>query len=415
MVLGVPPQVKYTAPSSQLDKAIQTFAEHPDGIRIKKLLIFACTQAWESDLSKINAASLPELVQSLLTIAPKLEHLQAHLAAVAKALNKPTEYTALASQIIAQLSLLYPHAAASETVLLTQHLHQSVAQLLIADPQQFRIKKLLVLVSQKKWITDRQTLEAIELESLVEAVHQLAPTMKVLQQVLTSRVSKLSKAAEYSLIAERILRAFHTCYESETTDLNAEPEATKLLTEQITPSIAQLQTASTHQLLDHQLRSASVLPLEKSAVGKSAVSNPLVKKPPTLPELFDLRLEIMRYTNPFRAKILLFSLLHEPFQHTSEHNLLIKGHELDDLLRLSIQTHRSVNHLEAALGKTARMLDESHEYEPVVQIIIKSVKSIYTIAVPQSVCNQDISGNATDLIQTIATTGEVTQPDTLKR
>jgi hypothetical protein len=393
MVLGVPPLVNSSVPSAQLDEAIQSLAEQPNITRIKKLLVYACTQTWESDPHRLDAVHLHELVQTLFSIAPTAEHLQVHLTSVANSLNKATEYLAVANQIITQLHSVYL-AAPAESVARTQPSYLSVAQKLEADPQSLRIKKLLILVSKKQWIADRHQLDRMSMADLVQAVCQLAPTLDNLQQVLANRVKKLSKAAEYSLIAERLVLNFCECYEAKPLALENTSEATQYLTELVGRSNSSTKVGQSCQ--------------ESIQLPKSPTQNS-IQKPLALPDLFDLRLEIMRYANPFRTKILLFSLLHEPFQHTSEHNLMIKNHELDDLLRLTIQTHPSAHLLEANLLKVLKSLDEPNEYHQIIKTIMHIVASIYPIS-PTSIdspstiatSGSEISGGETDCVFTIA-------------
>ncbi|WP_416667473.1 hypothetical protein [Egbenema bharatensis] len=387
--------------SPQLDEAIQILVTHPDEIRIKKLLIFACTQTWESNPSRVNDANLHQLIPALLTIAPTVERLQTYLIGVAQSLNKATEYTAIAQQVIAALSLIVSEPAPVDSP--AQQAYPVIATLLQADPQSLRIKKLLILVTQKQWVSDRQQLDAMDWLALVKTVHLLAPTQDYLHQVLTSRVSKLSKAAEYTLIAERIIQEFCICYAAnppqvEPTPEASDPDATELLTQLNTQPAASstLQTVPTSgnpsQL---ELRSVS-LPSSKSSRGL---------------DLFDLRLSLMRYTNPFRAKVLLFSLLHEPFQYTPEHRSMIRNHELDELLKLSIQTHRTVNDLETDLIKTVTLLDESDEYQQVARFIIEMVKPIYISQSLEQNTSQPNLDSGTNFLQTFVSQGNATQPE----
>jgi hypothetical protein len=401
MVLGVSPPANFVISSPQLDAAIQTLSTHPDGIRIKKLLIFACTQTWESNLSKVNDANLHQLIPTLLTIAPTFEQLQTYLIGVAQSLNKAAEYTVIAHQIIASLSLIVSETAPVDSSV--QQVYPAIATLLEADPQSLRIKKLLILVSQKQWVSDRQQLDAIDWITLVKTVHRLAPTQDCLHQILTSRVRKLSKAAEYSLIADRIIQEFRTCYAAnpaaaEPPPEASDPDATELLTQLNTQSAAcsTLQTAPT--------------PTDQPQTAPRS-ANLLSSKPSKGLDLFDLRLSLMRYTNPFRAKVLLFSLLHEPFQYTSEHRSMIRNHELDELLKLSIQTHQTVNDLEIDLIKAAAMLDEPDEYQQVARFMIEMVKPIYIGKSLEKNISQSNSDGGTNFMQTIGSHENATQPE----
>lgn len=96
-------------------------------------------------------------------------------------------------------------------------------------------------------------------------------------------------------------------------------------------------------------------------------------------DLFDLRQDVMQYTNPLRAKVLLFSLLYRPFQTQSvEEALLLKSHRLDQLLEETLNRYPRYEQLAAHLKQTARHLDDPLEYDQVSYAILRSVKSYYS-------------------------------------
>lgn len=96
-------------------------------------------------------------------------------------------------------------------------------------------------------------------------------------------------------------------------------------------------------------------------------------------DLFDLRQEVMQYTNPLRAKVLLFSLLYRIFQiNCAEEALLLKSHRLDQLLEDTLSRYPRYEQLAAHLKQTARKLDDPVEYDQVSYAILRSVKSYYT-------------------------------------
>jgi hypothetical protein len=96
-------------------------------------------------------------------------------------------------------------------------------------------------------------------------------------------------------------------------------------------------------------------------------------------DLFDLRQDVMQYTNPLRAKVLLFSLLYRTF-HTEcvEETLLLKSHRLDQLLEDTLCRYPRYEQLAAHLRQTARKLDDPVEYDQVSCAILRSVKSYYS-------------------------------------
>jgi len=94
-------------------------------------------------------------------------------------------------------------------------------------------------------------------------------------------------------------------------------------------------------------------------------------------ELFDLRLEIMKYVNPLRAKILIFSVLNDNTQSTNENFAVLRTQELDDLLRDLLTVYKTYPDLEVKLKASAKRLHESSEYIQATSAIVKAIKPIY--------------------------------------
>lgn len=431
MVLGVPSSATASTSDVQMEIAIQQLVHHPNLIRIKKLLIYVCWQTWESNLERIHAVDLQELIYTLKSIAPTLEHLQTQLVTAASSLNKAAEYRLVVDQILEQLRCFYERSSADVSP--TQRT-ESVAQSLANHPQSLRIKKLLILVAHQQWMTDRRQLDAVNLVSLVEAMGQLANTIEELQQILTYRVKKLSKVAEYALVAEQIVIAFQEWYIQQSLELKRESsletrlnsEATQYfpntVSSTVSPTVSPLTTLSSKALptlieskIEPKTESKVKSDIHQSSIEAESIAAPRSRKIPksaNLSNLFDIRLELMRYANPFRVKILLFSLLHETFQHTTEQNLMIKNHELDDLLRLTLQTHSSMPSLTTRLLYIARSLDEPSEYTQIAQTFIRAVEPLYSqnSASPTAVFTAEPE---TSYLAPIATDGSATRPNGL--
>ncbi|NJO79622.1 MAG: hypothetical protein HC827_14655 [Cyanobacteria bacterium RM1_2_2] len=84
----------------------------------------------------------------------------------------------------------------------------------------------------------------------------------------------------------------------------------------------------------------------------------------------------MQDTNPLRAKILLFSLLHERYQGSAEHDAFLKSHELDDLLRAFFLSYRLYLEAENQLRGIAKSL--AGDYLQVAEAIIRAIQPFYT-------------------------------------
>lgn len=94
-------------------------------------------------------------------------------------------------------------------------------------------------------------------------------------------------------------------------------------------------------------------------------------------DLFDLRQSIMRYTNPLRTKILLFSLLYHPLPAERAAGTFLKSHCLDQLLGQTLCRYRRYDTLAVHLKQVARQLDDPVEYDQVIHAILRSVKPLY--------------------------------------
>ena len=126
-----------------------------------------------------------------------------------------------------------------------------------------------------------------------------------------------------------------------------------------------------------------------------------------LSDLFDLRLELMRSVNPFKVKILLFSVLHETFQPGQEQ--MLKSYELDDLLRILLQTHRLLSELSSKLFSAARLLSDPADYFQVAQAVLQATRSFYGSAIAHSSSQSaaDFSSADADNPATVYATGIV--------
>lgn len=136
-----------------------------------------------------------------------------------------------------------------------------------------------------------------------------------------------------------------------------------------------------------------------------------IAQPHKITDLFNLRLEIMQDTNPLKAKILLFSVLHEPFRWDAEHDALLKSHELDDLLRILFISHRLYLDVAQKLRQAAK--DLSGDYSQTAEAVLRAIQSCYTeMSIPVApVLVPATSAPLTEITSMKAETHEITQPD----
>jgi hypothetical protein len=321
------------------DEVAQDLAQEQNLIRIKKLLVYICTQVWEGDRDQLNQVSLLTLLQDLRATAPTAEQLQSRLDIAVHSLSKAAEYTLVSSVIMTRVGRLYPDMglrrgfARDET-------YGTIAQSLAENASGDRIKKLLLLACKNTWITDAAQLAEFNLVDLIRELHGLTPSLMTLQAVLESLVNTLSKRVEYTLAAHEICSAFQPLYTEAVTEIRTEARTEVVALPPVASSAAQ---------------------------GSHTVSD--------LADLFNLRLEIMRYSNPYRVKIVLFSLLCQPFD-PAEHESMLKSYTLDDLLRSMIQSYQ-LPELEITILNTARNLEDSEESLQAARAILGAVRPFY--------------------------------------
>ena len=90
----IPPILQDLARELERDKEI---------VRIKKLLLLACTGHWESDNHKISLLDTARLLQRLQSLSPTVNHLAIRLNRAAAHLNKPQVYGVIADRISKRL------------------------------------------------------------------------------------------------------------------------------------------------------------------------------------------------------------------------------------------------------------------------------------------------------------------------
>lgn len=95
-------------------------------------------------------------------------------------------------------------------------------------------------------------------------------------------------------------------------------------------------------------------------------------------DLFDVRLKILRHTNPLRAKILIFSIIYHPFKFSTRDWLTIKMQDLDNLIRHLYSICPTPTVLEEKLNETAQKLHQQEDHSHTARVILKAMKFLYS-------------------------------------
>lgn len=392
--------------SESLPKAIAQLAQDPDAARIKKLLYALCEEKWEKSEQVLQQANWQHLVEGVIHKTSTLARLKAFLNRVVRSINKQTEYTLIAQKIISQLSPLYPDHyettqgfAAKTTnpqvdilpnppvkapkerskryvrtaelpempntpVVIAQEVYGTIARYLERHEQATRIKKLIFAASQGYWENDLQVLAAASYQDLIQQLRQQNTTFDHLALNLYGIVKTLNRQAEYVLVAETILAALGSLY----------PQS------QLPPELPHRHHEAT-EVLPTPPPDLVAPPVAPAPAPTGTVNSPLS---PLAYDRFALREEVVRNTNPMRAKIVIASMLYQKFTGSSEDWLWLKEKSLDTLLYDLFCHCEAYDELCDRLCIAARFLDEPDLNEQTAEAICAAMKPFYDYIQPNA-------------------------------
>ncbi|MEO0538222.1 MAG: adenylate/guanylate cyclase domain-containing protein [Cyanobacteria bacterium P01_A01_bin.123] len=363
---------------------VQTLSHHPEQQRIKKLIFGTCHETWENDSEVLARFELADLVDTLLQRYSTLEQCEAELNRVVASLNRKSQYAAIAPVIVQNLAILYAELEVEPDELVSQdsddgnsieYLYQQVATQLEGASNCHRIKKLMYCICYSAWENNPDALAQLDSQDLVQRLHQLAPTPRDLKYRLSQAIKRLNRQGVYTRVANTILYYCRTLYVNghEAHRLAAPiPKAGELLASMTRiGTVASPQMHETTQVYSAPLRHVSTQ--EEGGGSLRATSTPVKDRT----NLFDLRLEIMRYTNPLRAKLLLYSCLHGPFGFAPPDWSYLRSQTIDDLVRGVFDYCETFDDLESKLEIIAHCLGENDENTQVAGALSQAMKPYY--------------------------------------
>ncbi|MBV5259463.1 hypothetical protein FLX56_13655 [Synechococcus moorigangaii CMS01] len=412
-------------PPAPLKAIIGELEQHPDAQRIKKLLVYTAVNRWESDPHLLQRLSLGRVIQKNLDQFPSLQELQRALSTSVGTLSRPATYGRLANDILTHLSPLYadqdpstgllsPPTEPNKTI---TGLHLEVAVRTLEEHREtIRIKKLLYALCFQRWENDFQVLEAQPLATLLGQLVTLYPSRQRFEVVLQKLVSLLNRQQTYQQLASVILEAIAPLYPSKDaatglTQPTDDPGEPAPITPAPPPKIAEPEAVDYKQTMafnidqlatPHASPPAAPEPSYKetmafnfgeqaqaSQVAPTMVINP--GKPLPLPDLpttpppkkqhfaadlniYELKLEVMKYANPLRTKILLFSAVHHPFDLSGKDWSMLRTCDFDELLSEALRDASSLKALEIKLSAIARSLFDTNEHLQSAEAIIQAIK-----------------------------------------
>ncbi|WP_342596807.1 hypothetical protein VKI21_13310 [Cyanobacterium aponinum UTEX 3222] len=375
----------------------------PEAKRAKKLVFYVSQRYWESDFSIVNNYSFESLLEVLYESNPTLEDLKALLYQAVNTLNRKGVYVKIAQYVYKRMSKLYTEDAQTVSNAseyqgneLEPELIDRICENIEYHEESPRIKKLIFAACKQYWENDINVIEMYDLRELVLELHELYPNAKRLRKALDKIVASINRQNFYSFIADTIIGELTYLYKHEPAEIREqgnEDEDTKLIRAKKPNQSSdisketQIAIEQRHSVIESVEESPNPTKEEESLSIKQGTD----VEPSAIPEgqvlpwlkvdsLFDLKQDIMQYTNPLRAKIVLFYTVYQidPYE---QHWSIVRTCNLDDLLiKLFQQYGKDLKLVEHHLLQVANAHIEGLEVEENIQAataLVECIKHFY--------------------------------------
>ncbi|WP_139276528.1 hypothetical protein [Spirulina major] len=400
---------------SSLETIAQSLTHHGNALRIRKLMFCACTQRWEHDRALIENIAIAGLIKDLYNQYPNFDALTQALFAVVKQLNRKSEYSRLAETILDTLHPLYqtladegdtafgseastnftpdttqfsPLPSLARPVEGDETLMKAIAHNLSHTDQNLRIRKMLWCLNYNEWQSEPQVLFNLDLPQLLGQLHHDYPTLEDIHSALHHVANHVSRPSEYQAIAAIIVQHMSPLYQATPAPasdptVNQADNATQVMiqTTLSPPDWDDLSELPNLDFLADTPGITTAYELQSStnftpATPPRALQSPALKQPQY--DRYMVRLEVMKYANPLRAKILAYSTVHHKFEHGGHEWSNLRTEPFDDLLWALYDAYPIWDRLVKLLCQTAEQLDAPDESMQAAEAIAKALKPFYS-------------------------------------
>jgi hypothetical protein len=384
--------------SESLTPVADYLEEHEEFQRIQKLVFCLCKKYWENDPNVLQSFSLNQLLLELVQAKPTIEQLTFSMYKLVKTLNRPKVYAGVAKVILDQLGPVYHSEKKRESdednrtkmtvverslsdketqVIDQDFLAEQIANKLSQHSESSRMVKLVYAACKDSWENDAEVIHRYGLKNLITELREKYPRKEEIQFVFNRLVANINKQTLYLAIANLILSQMDCLYDH--FDEGEENPHSQSLKTQIlqTPDVLALTRANRRQDIETSIIEVNAEPIETVLSSNSQPQKSPSANAPKAYNLFELRLEIMQYTNPLRTKILLFSVLFHTWDKQGKDWAMLRGYSLDDLMQQVILTGKPIAEIEAKLFAEAKTFTETEAYVQTAGTIIQALKSVF--------------------------------------
>jgi hypothetical protein len=366
--------------SDVFNQVVRYLDSHEEKLRIKKLIFYICKKYWENDPNTLDGVAMEDLVKELVQLKTSKEQLTFSVYKLVKSLNRPEVYAGVATVIIEQISKLYSNIAAAYDTQLSplepavnprftavnnavnngeDNSLRQVVNSLGNHLETERMQKLMFAACKNRWENDLSVINNYGLKNIILELRQNNPNFLSLRETLNQVAGNINKKALYLSLAEIILTQLEPLYDTNN-DYKEEDNESK--SEIFNDQMVHLNDDCDSSAKTSSFSSSRSKPVDfASSRMELPFAEPafLNNNPSNYPQIsdydpFEILLEILRYANPLRAKILIFSLLFYAWDQNSQDWLTLRSYTLEDLLQKLIESGKSLKDIEIQLYHIAQ-------------------------------------------------------------
>jgi hypothetical protein len=331
-----------------LQQVVNYLDRHQEAVRIKKMLYCLCTSRWEKDIDYLNSINFQYLIEQLIRENNTLERFRVLLQNLIKTVNKPKQYIDIAKVIYLSIGQLYPEFRQEHGGRPPQSPSPAAPV-----PQSEQIDSSLNAVPssiQRAYAPEPS--QAVSqpggVPSALERAYAPMPTQGFSNQVVPSAlerayapVSTQQFETQTPIDDDVDESAYETYYAPELSD------ESQVGNDRSSPQYDDGGEAESFRVPDY--------------------------------DPFSLRQNVMSYTNPLRAKIILLVMLRPNFNFGSQSVAQMREHHLDDLLLEVLKTYPTMAQLEESMTYAVEQLVELEEYGKAANGLLQSLVPLYTV------------------------------------
>ncbi|GBE74218.1 hypothetical protein myaer87_14450 [Microcystis aeruginosa NIES-87] len=389
--------------SDVFNQVVRYLDSHEEKLRIKKLIFYICKKYWENDPNTLDGVAMEDLVKELVQLKTSKEQLTFSVYKLVKSLNRPEVYAGVATVIIEQISKLYSNIAAAYDTQLSplepavnprfttvnnavnngeDNSLRQVVNSLENHLETERMQKLMFAACKNRWENDLSVINNYGLKNIILELRQNNPNFLSLRETLNQVAENLNKKSLYLPLAEIILTQLEPFYDTNN-DYKEEDNESK-------SQIFNDQMVHLNDDCDSSAKTSSFSSSRSKPVdfASSRMELPFAEpaflnnNPSNYPQIsdydpFEIRLEILRYANPLRAKILIFSLLFYPWDQNSQDWLTLRSYTLEDLLQKLIESGKSLKDIEIQLYHIAQTQMDRDANVQTAGILVQALQKIF--------------------------------------